>query len=177
MSVDFSSEQVPEDARIIDDALQANVRPPLGAGAQIHDDVLTAFDALEGLQERGHRINHVAQAIGREHDDGDAQPRETLLMIDRLIGGDQDVKTGIGLTQEDAILEAGPATIGHRRGLVRSGEESLELPRQTLIDQDAHASGSGTLDEHVSLTQRFHGLLARHGRIRRKDLSQADAVG
>ena len=30
---------------------------------------------------------------------------------------------------------------------------------------------------NVSLAQRFHGLLACHGRIRRKDLSQADAVG
>ncbi len=60
------------DARIIDYALQSKVRPALGAGTQVHDNVLTAFDALEGLQERGNRIDRVAQAVGRKHDDGDA---------------------------------------------------------------------------------------------------------
>lgn len=95
---------------------------------------------VEDFEDLRHQRAQVRKAIaGRdEHDDCDIECRKVLLMREIAIGCDKHVELGSGKGEKLTIPLACPS---HPRiGLcVMPDELAYQLPRQTLVKQNAHA--------------------------------------
>ena len=79
-----------------------------------------------------------AVAIGNQHDDGDGKRFEVLLECDVLVGGEDRVEFGGGLSEERTVAQAGPAHLRNRTNIV-AYEQVSQRSRQRFIEQESHA--------------------------------------
>ena len=101
---------------------------------------MECVERLENPGDQGHE-RFEAVAVGYQNDDGDGKRREVLLEFDVLVGSEDGVEFGGGLSQERTVAQAGPAPLRNRTNLV-AYEQVSQRPRQRFIEQESHATST-----------------------------------
>ena len=78
---------------------------------------LESVERLKNTGDQGHE-RFEAVAVGDQNDDGDGKRLEVLLEFDVLVGGEDRVEFGGGLSQECTVAQAGPAHLRNRTNIV-----------------------------------------------------------
>lgn len=95
-----------------------------------------------GLNESGRSLDS-PQLVRGKLEDADAPSGEVLLVAKVLVRCDKQVEFGLGQPQKLAVLDAAPATfLGRRAGV--SGEQFVQGPGHTLVQQNVHAASSAS---------------------------------
>lgn len=97
------------------------------------------FEVEEGLAEplpcRLQRLEAIAPR--GESNDGQIERRNVLLKLDTPVHGDENVEVAFGSLEQLSVLQPGPPDFRDRTDIM-PWQLILELPGQTLIEEDAH---------------------------------------
>ena len=75
------------------------------------------MERLKNPGDQGHE-RFEAVAVGYQHDDGDRERLEVLLECNVLVGSEDCVEFGGGLSEERTVAQAGPAHLRNRTNIV-----------------------------------------------------------
>ena len=122
------------------------------------------MERLENPGDKGHE-RFEAVAVGYQNDDGDGKRREVLLEFDVLVGSEDGVEFGGGLSQERTVAQAGPAHLRNRtnRGLGIDGGEGVRLRLPVEIRGPVVHQAAPALQEITARVGRLRRILYRVG--------------
>ena len=101
---------------------------------------LESVERLKNPGDQRHK-RFEAVAVGYQNDDGDRERLKVLLKFNALVGGEDRVEFGGGLSEERTVAQAGPAHLRNRTNIV-AYEQVSQWPGQRFIEQKSHATST-----------------------------------
>ncbi len=96
---------------------------------------VSGLEAAQNLAGSGHKRAEQLDVVahGDEHEDGEIQLREILLVLDILVGSDQNIEPFSGLAQKLSVLDACPAHLRNGGGRLHAPSSARVLVPDTAI--------------------------------------------